>query len=45
MHDLGCYEEDPDRYREWLPFTHVTRTFYEGLDRDLSYELEGGSGS
>jgi len=32
---------------EWLPFTHRTRTFYEGLARDLGYELhelEGGPG-
>jgi hypothetical protein len=51
MHDLGCHEEDPDpeeaydRYREWLPFTHRNRTFYKGLARDLSYELEVGPGS
>ena len=50
MHDLGCHEEDLDpeeaydRYREWLPFTHRNRTFYEGVARDLSYELEVGPG-
>jgi hypothetical protein len=51
MHDLGCHEEDPDpeeaydRYREWLPFTHRNRTFYKGLARDPSDELEVGPGS
>jgi len=53
MHDLARLEEDPDpeeayeRYKEWLPFAHRNRTFYEALARDLGYELgelEGGPG-
>lgn len=53
MHDLARLGEDPDpeeaydRCREWLPFTHRNRTFYEGLARDFGYELhelEGGPG-
>jgi hypothetical protein len=53
MHDLARLEEDPDpeeayaRYKEWLPFSHRSWTFYEALARDLGYELdelEGGPG-
>jgi hypothetical protein len=53
MHDLARLEENPDpeeayeRYREWLPFAHRNRSFYEALARDLGYELdelEGGPG-
>lgn len=53
MRDLVCWEGDPDpeeayaRFREWLPFAHRNRTFYEALARDLGYELdqlEGGPG-
>ena len=53
MRDLVCWEGDPDpeeayaRFREWLPFAHRNRTFYEALAGDLGYELdqlEGGPG-
>ena len=40
MHDLGRHEEDLDpeeaydRYREWLPFTHRNKAFYQALAKD-----------
>ncbi len=35
--DAGeCY----DRYKEWLPFAHRNRAFFEASARDLGYELE-----
>lgn len=46
MRDLARLEEPPDpeeayeRYREWLPFTHRTRTFFEATAKDLGYELD-----
>jgi hypothetical protein len=53
MYDLARLEEEANpeeaygRYKEWLPFSHRNRTFYEALARDLGYELdelEGGPG-
>lgn len=46
MRDLAHLEELPDpeeayeRYRNWLPFTHHTRNFFEATARDLGYDLE-----
>src|ERR671916_375424 len=45
VHDLARLEEPPDpkdsyeRYKQWLPFTHRNRDFFEASARDLGYEL------
>ena len=53
MRELAHLEEPPDseeaydRYKEWLPFAHHNRAFFEASARDLGYELEeleGGPG-
>ncbi|MCA1740409.1 MAG: potassium channel family protein, partial [Actinobacteria bacterium] len=36
----GSPEECYDRYREWLPFAHRNRSFFEASAKDLGYELE-----
>ena len=46
MRDLARLEEEPDleesyaRYKEWLPFTHRVRSFFEATAADLGYELD-----
>jgi len=46
MRKLAGIEEQPtagesyDRYKEWLPFAHRNRAFFEASARDLGYELE-----
>ncbi|CAA9442308.1 MAG: hypothetical protein AVDCRST_MAG14-69 [uncultured Rubrobacteraceae bacterium] len=46
MRNLAGIEEPPpvgesyDRYKEWLPFAHRNRAFFEASARDLGYELE-----
>jgi hypothetical protein len=32
-------EESYERYKEWLPFAHRNRAFFEASARDLGYEL------
>ena len=53
MQDLVQLDDRPDpgeaygRYKEWLPFAHRNRAFFEAAARDLGYgrdELEGGPG-
>ncbi len=45
MRDLARIPETPDareayeRYREWLPFAHHSRTFFETTAEDLGYEV------
>jgi hypothetical protein len=33
-------EEAYDRYKQWLPFAHRNRAFFEASARDLGYELD-----
>jgi len=46
IRDLARLEEEPDleesyaRYKEWLPFTHRVRSFFEATAADLGYELD-----
>ncbi len=46
MRNLAGIEEPPavgesyDRYKEWLPFAHRNRAFFEASARGLGYELE-----
>ncbi len=46
MRDLVRLEDPPDpkeayaRYKEWLPFTHRIRSFFEATAADLGYELD-----
>jgi hypothetical protein len=46
MWDLARIEEPPSpeesygRYKEWLPFAHRNRAFFEASAKDLGYELQ-----
>jgi hypothetical protein len=46
MRDLARLEDSPDseeaydRYKQWLPFAHRNRSFFEASARDLGYELD-----
>ena len=48
MRDLARTQDSPDpkacyeRYKEWLPFAHRNRAFYEATARELGYGLRAG---
>ncbi len=40
IEEPSATEEACDRYKEWLPFAHRNRAFFEASAKDLGYELE-----
>ncbi len=46
MYGLACIQDSPnpeecyERYKEWLPFAHRNRSFFEASAKDLGYELD-----